>query len=683
MKPDRAGNKGFGITEWFRPFEYERVDECLLHLTNLGASHLRTHLSWADFHVEGVPEWYDWLIPRLAEHVDLLPCVHYTPPSLSRTGTTAGPPRRLRDLADFVDQVLDRYGSHFTHLELWNEPNNLLDWDWRADRGWHQFCEMIVAAAHWTEHRSWKAVLGGPGPFDIEWLKMVGRQGVLEQVSAVGIHGFPGTWDSETGIWTGWETQITQLRQVLSEYQPHAEIWITEAGYSTWRHDELEQVRRFLEAVDAPAERLYWYSLCDLPLDADIQEGRQFDMRHYHVGLLDRRGRDKLLAQLLRRGGIASARRKLHMVGRGIDAPQLKPSGRRPVLITGGSGFIGCNLAHALLSEGQEVILFDNLSRSGVAANLEWLRAHHGERAIIQTADLRDTTAVADAVGACSAVVHLAAQVAVTESLESPLEDFAINAGGTLTLLEALRRRGEKVPLVFASTNKVYGCLPDLPLHRGDAGYLPSDPDVLARGLGENQSLQFATPYGCSKGAADQYVLDYAASFGLPAVVLRMSCIYGQRQFGTEDQGWVAHFLIKALNDEPITLFGDGFQVRDVLHVDDAVRAYRLLLKNAEGLAGQVFNLGGGPGNAVSLLTMLSEIEALLGRPVERQHAPMRAGDQRYFVADTGRLEAATGWCASVPWRDGLQQLCSWLQQQSPVEGLPGQKKDPAWSVSA
>lgn len=679
--PDES-DETFGITEWFRPFEYQRVDSCLTQLQSLGAARLRTHLSWADFHVEGGKEWYDWLIPKLAGRVDLLPCIHYTPPSLSRTGTTAGPPKRLRDLADFVDLIIDRYGRHFSHLELWNEPNNLLDWDWRVDPNWLLFCEMVGAAAHWAEQCGKRAVLGGPCPFDLNWLELMGRQGVLGQVSAVGIHGFPGTWDSENGVWTGWTEQIMQLRALLARYRPDAEIWITEAGYSTWRHDGLEQVRRFLEAVDAPADRLYWYSLCDLPPDAEIQEGRQFDIRHYHAGLLDLRGRDKLLAQLLRKGGIAAARNKMQRTNAEAAPRSGGRKGRRPVLITGGAGFIGSNIADDLLAGGRDVIIFDNLSRPGVASNVEWLQARHGRRAIARTADLRDSDALGEAVSAAGAVVHLAAQVAVTESLHSPLEDFAINAAGTLQLLEALRRKDEPVPLVFASTNKVYGCLRDLALSRRDTRYWPVDPGVAAEGIDESWPLQFATPYGCSKGAADQYVLDYAASFGLPAMVLRMSCIYGRRQFGTEDQGWVAHFLIKALRGEPITLFGDGLQVRDVLHVSDAVRAYRLLLDNAERLAGQAFNLGGGPGNAVSLLAMLHEIERVLRRPVARHHAPARSGDQRYFVANTRRLEAATGWRPATAWQDGLRQLHDWLQQQAVARSdLP--RAVTGWSVPA
>jgi CDP-paratose 2-epimerase len=259
------------------------------------------------------------------------------------------------------------------------------------------------------------------------------------------------------------------------------------------------------------------------------------------------------------------------------------------------------------------------------------------------------------------AVFHYAAQTAVTTSLVNPLEDFETNARGTLNVLESIRKSGRRTPVIFASTNKVYGALGDLGMVELDDRYLPENEAIRARGIAEDRPLDFCTPYGCSKGVADQYILDYAKSFGIPAAVLRMSCIYGPRQFGTEDQGWVAHFLIRALAGEPISVYGSGKQVRDVLHVDDAVAAYRLLLANIDRVSGKAFNLGGGPRNAVSVLAVLGEIEELTGRPVEVGFGPWRAGDQFYFVADTGKLESETGWAARVGWRDGLRHLAEWL----------------------
>jgi CDP-paratose 2-epimerase len=666
MAGSASNARRIGIAEWFRLGDYDRVDRALDHLEALGARSLRTHLSWADYHAEGGREWYDWLIPRLAGRIELLPCIHYTPPSLSVTGTPAGPPRRAQDLADFVDHALDRYGQHFGHVELWNEPNNLLDWDWRTDPEWTVFAEMIGAAAHWAEKRGCRAVLGGPCPFDLNWLQLMGERGVLREVSAISIHGFPGTWDSEASTWGGWDGHLAAARALAERYRPGMEIWITEAGYSTWRHDEVEQARRFLDALDAPADRLYWYGLYDLHPDTPIQEGRQFDIRHYFMGVRDVRGREKLLARLLREGGPAAVRRKVSLTR--ARAARTKD----PILITGGAGFIGANLADALLEEGREVIVFDNFSRAGVSANLDWLSERHGPRVLAQAADIRDRDALADAVADAAAVYHLAAQVAVTDSLAYPVEDFEVNARGTLNILEAIRAKGRATPLVFASTNKVYGTLEAVATQATPVGHLPRDPALRRWGIGEAMPLDLSTPYGCSKGAADQYVLDYAHSFGIPTAVLRMSCVYGPRQFGTEDQGWVAHFMIRAIEGEAVTLFGDGEQVRDVLHVQDAVRAYRLVMADIARLAGRAFNLGGGPSNAVSLATMLGAIERLTGRRIERRHEEVRTGDQPYFVADTRALAAATGWRPRLPWEEGVRDLFGWLRAARFPQPRPG-----------
>jgi CDP-paratose 2-epimerase len=333
----------------------------------------------------------------------------------------------------------------------------------------------------------------------------------------------------------------------------------------------------------------------------------------------------------------------------------------KPLLIFGGAGFVGSNIADAVMGGGEDVIVFDNLSRPGVERNLSWLASRHGSRLHAVPGDLRDAVAVEDAVAEACGVIHLAAQVAVTSSLTDPLEDFIVNAQGTLTILECIRRLAPETPLVFASTNKVYGALTDLEMQQTSDRYVPADPHIRDRGIDETRSLSFCTPYGCSKGTADQYVLDYAHSFGLRTAVLRKSCIYGPRQFGTEDQGWVAHFLIRALRGEPITIYGNGHQVRDILHVHDAVAAYRIALKNIDRLAGQAFNLGGGTGNAVSLRMVLDEIEALTGRPAQVSYAQQRLGDQVFFVADSWRLTAQTGWHPSVAWRDGLRDLAEWL----------------------
>lgn len=335
-----------------------------------------------------------------------------------------------------------------------------------------------------------------------------------------------------------------------------------------------------------------------------------------------------------------------------------------PVVITGGAGFIGCNLADSLLTDGHEVVVIDNLSRRGVERNLAWLRTRHGARLEALVADIRAPAAIEPAIARAGAVFHLAAQTAVTTSLADPVNDFEINARGTLNVLEAVRKSGRPIPVIFSSTNKVYGGLDDLRIFESEDRYVPADGAIRARGINEDRKLDFCTPYGCSKGVADQYVLDYAGSFDLPAAVLRMSCIYGPRQFGTEDQGWVAHFLIRALERQPITLYGDGKQVRDVLHVRDAVAAYRAMLDAIDTVKGRAFNLGGGPGNAVSLHMVLSEIEAVLGYAIPVSRAAWREGDQLYFVADTGRLQTELGWRPAMGWRDGLRDLADWLRAE-------------------
>jgi CDP-paratose 2-epimerase len=340
----------------------------------------------------------------------------------------------------------------------------------------------------------------------------------------------------------------------------------------------------------------------------------------------------------------------------------------RPILITGGAGFIGCNIADRLARDGHDVLIYDALSRPGVETNLEWLKGRHPDRVTAIIADIRDEDELVRAARQAKAVFHMAAQVAVTTSLADPREDFEVNLRGTLNLLDALRLQGGTTPVVFASTNKVYGDLADLDFRLVEQAYVPQDAAVAAHGVGEGRALEFHTPYGCSKGAADQYVLDYARSYGLQAAVLRMSCIYGVRQMGTEDQGWVAHFLIQALQDEPITLYGDGYQVRDILDVSNAVEAYLRAWRRIDRLSGQAFNLGGGPDNAVSLRELVAYMAELLGREIEVRFADWRAGDQRWFVADTRAARRALDLSPALPWRQGVARLAEWLcESRAPV----------------
>ena len=337
---------------------------------------------------------------------------------------------------------------------------------------------------------------------------------------------------------------------------------------------------------------------------------------------------------------------------------------RNMALITGGAGFIGTNLAHRLISEGRSVRILDNLSRPGVEKNLNWLAQQHDPRLLdIRIEDVRDEQAVEQALQDVAQVFHLAAQVAVTTSIAQPLEDFDINVRGTLILLEAMRRQAWPPVLLFTSTNKVYGNLNGVALRRNGTRYEPALDQTRAWGISEMQSLQFWSPYGCSKGTADQYIQDYVRIYGLTAVVFRMSCIYGPHQFGTEDQGWVAHFLIRGSDGLPITIFGDGFQVRDVLYVDDLLDAMLSAQSQAERLSGQAFNIGGGPANTLSLLELLQMMTELQGGPPAVRYADWRHGDQRYYVSDFRLFHAKTGWTPRVDVRTGVGKLHQWLKR--------------------
>jgi CDP-paratose 2-epimerase len=332
------------------------------------------------------------------------------------------------------------------------------------------------------------------------------------------------------------------------------------------------------------------------------------------------------------------------------------------VLITGGCGFVGSNVADRLLQNGERVLLYDNLSRAGTHQNFEWLRSRHAGRVRLDANDTRDAESLTTAVAGATAVFHFAAQVAVTTSVDNPTDDFGVNAAGTLNVLEALRARREPPPLFFTSTNKVYGRLAGIAVQKRGQRYEPADDALRARGIDEHQCLEFCSPYGCSKGAADQYVLDYARTYGLQAIVFRMSCIYGPRQFGTEDQGWVAHFLLRALHGEAITIFGDGKQTRDLLFVDDLVEAFLCAREKIGELSGRVFNIGGGPANAGSLIEVIDLIAELEGREPAIEWGDWRAGDQRYYVSNTARFRNLTGWCPRVDVASGVRRLHAWLR---------------------
>ena len=332
------------------------------------------------------------------------------------------------------------------------------------------------------------------------------------------------------------------------------------------------------------------------------------------------------------------------------------------ILITGGAGFIGVNSATYFESQGWNVVVVDNLSRKGASINLEWLQAQHAIS--FEQVDVRDAIEVGNVLSKHQpdVVLHLAAQVAVTTSVVNPREDFDINALGTLNVLEAIRLRSPDSFFINASTNKVYGKMEDLGVVERNGRY---EYEKLLTGVPETRNLDFHSPYGCSKGVADQYTIDYSRVYGLRTVTLRQSCIYGPRQFGVEDQGWVAWFTIAALLDKEITVYGNGKQIRDVLHVQDLVRAYAAVIDEQEKVSGQAINIGGGPDNTLSLLELLDHLTTTLAKPVNLQWDDWRPGDQPVFVCDLARAKALLGWQPEISVDQGVLMLIHWVEDNA------------------
>ncbi|MGQ0601228.1 MAG: GDP-mannose 4,6-dehydratase [Anaerolineales bacterium] len=336
------------------------------------------------------------------------------------------------------------------------------------------------------------------------------------------------------------------------------------------------------------------------------------------------------------------------------------------IFITGGAGFVGCNLAAHHLERGHGVTIYDNLSRPRTQRNLEWLQSLVGAsgdaaRLTFVAGDIRDFKQLQRAMAQAEPdlVVHLAAQVAVTTSVKEPREDFEVNALGTFNVLEAVRQLSKTPVVFFASTNKVYGGMEHVPTLLNGTRYRYQD---LPDGIDEEAPLDFHSPYGCSKGAADQYVRDYARIYGLRTVVFRQSCIYGERQFGVEDQGWVAHFIIATAFGRPITIYGDGKQVRDLLHVQDLIALYDAAWTQIDKAAGQVFNVGGGADNTLAIWSEFGPLLAeLSGRDIHVVHADWRPGDQPVFVSNNAKAKRVLGWEPQIHVRDGLTRLWRWV----------------------
>lgn len=330
------------------------------------------------------------------------------------------------------------------------------------------------------------------------------------------------------------------------------------------------------------------------------------------------------------------------------------------VLITGGGGFIGSSMARRRLGHGDDVVIFDDFSRTGAIENVAWLRRQaHAHRLTVVRGDVRNAASLSSAIEGTDAIIHLASQTAVTRSLTDPRADFQINALGTVNVLEAARAQMRPPMVLYASTNKVYGAMGDLAVEEAPTRWVSPS---LPLGIPEAQPLDFHSPYGCSKGAGDQYVRDYARIYGLRTVVFRQSCIYGPRQMGVEDQGWLAWFLIAALHGEPITVCGDGKQVRDVLFVDDLLDAYDAAIDRMDLVQGEVFNLGGGPNRTTSIWREFApRIERLLGRSVDARFVDCRPGDQRVYVSDVRKAERLLGWTPRTNVDEGIDRLWAWV----------------------
>ncbi len=334
----------------------------------------------------------------------------------------------------------------------------------------------------------------------------------------------------------------------------------------------------------------------------------------------------------------------------------------RKFLVTGGAGFIGSNYVHRLLARGEQVTIYDNLSRGGAPRNLEWLKKTFGAQAFnVIVADVREAASVMEAAKGADVIVHLAGQVTVTTSVTNPREDFEINALGTFNVLEAARASGRQPIFLYASTNKVYGGMEDVEIVEDATRWHYKD---LPFGAAESQPLDFHSPYGCSKGTGDQYVRDYFRIYDLPTVVFRQSCIYGPRQFGIEDQGWLAWMMIAAMTGRTITIYGDGKQVRDVLYVEDLMNGYDAAIEHIDRAKGQVYNMGGGAENVLAVWTEFGPIlEKLLGKKIEVARGDWRPGDQRVFYADYRKAERELGWKPEISLEEGIERLFNWVRE--------------------
>ncbi len=588
--PDAGGEASIGVVNYFHIHDHAAVERVVDGLQTMGVTHVRSAVSWCDWETEGGPKWFEWVLGQLCSRFSVLPCVLYTPPAKGILPKTSSPPRDPGDYADFVDLLLTSYPDTFEYVELWNEPNNYIEWDWTVDPEWNIFATMIAGAAGRARSHGVKTVLGGMSPLDPNWLNLMFLRGAMEEIDVVGIHGFPGTWEA---VWEGWGSHVDRVQEVLDRHSSDADVWITECGFSTWAHDEFRQLQTLADLLDAPVPRAYWYSAEDLDAARETLDGFHCDERAYHFGLHRRDGTPKLAARIWGSDGLGSVRR-MRALAAGIDTDRWSGPA---TLVTGGAGAIGSLLVERLAADGRQVVVLDNLSRAGSEVSLRLLKERFGDLIRADVGDIRDPFAVRRALQGCDELFHLAAPLPGLSQHDAPL-DLAVNLQGTMNLLEEIRRLEHRPALVFASTLDVY------------------QPSQRPEPISEDHPLSFQGIGGCSKGGADQYVLRYGSAFGFPVVVFRLSLVEVP-QARTEDR-------------PPPPAPHEGMQIRDVLHVDDVVAALLLGMENHEVLGGGAYNVGGGPDSVVML------------RPsVDPASAPATC---TYLVADPTAFSDITGW---------------------------------------
>lgn len=596
-----------GASERLELAEGKRLERLLSESRRLGIKHLRLVAPKGPF---DTPQAFRKVVNRLPDDMDAVLALpaESTLSAFESTGESTGEPRGRTSGLYLESPIPPSMGSgNIDAISAWVQAA----------------CEA-----------GWSPVLRARPESLLKMLKRLAGADLLGSLGAIVCEGSSGIS----------KRNLARVNEWLETEHKGTRLWIADAGFAPGRARGREALTALTEALSACAERVYWGPFVD-EVEGDSTR----------PGLVDLQGNRLLPTRVWATEGLSG----LEDLARRSRAQPTHA--RNATLITGGAGFIGVNLADRLAREGTTVVVLDDLTRPGTEANLRWLQNRHGRRVRFLLGDIRDRGFLRSALHGVERVYHLAAQVAVTTSMESPIQDHEVNTSGTLNLLELLRGSTEPPPLIFTSTNKVYGGLEDIPLQQRRGRYEPVDTHIAASGIGESRPLRFCSPYGCSKGASDQYVLDYSDTFGLPAAVFRMSCIYGPRQFGNEDQGWVAHFVRQALNDAPITIYGDGCQVRDILFIDDLVEALLSASERIDNIRGTALNIGGGPANAVSLLQVIEAVTATLGREPALRFGPWRASDQRYYVSDIRLAGRLLDWAPRRSVDFGIGRLMHWL----------------------